>query len=91
MFLASGAVYPGMPAQFAWPAAIGDFIAALLAFLAIPLTLRDFQSSRTVLWGFNIFGVLDLVVAIALATFSRHAFTLALPTGSLLSGCPPWS
>src|SRR4029450_2233133 len=43
MFLASGAVYPGMPAQFAWPAAIGDFIAALLAFLAIPLTLREFQ------------------------------------------------
>jgi hypothetical protein len=67
MFLASGVVYPGMPAQFAWPAAIGDFIAALLAFLAIPLTLRDFHSSRPVLWVFNIFGVLDLVVAIALA------------------------
>jgi hypothetical protein len=31
MFLAAGAVYPGMPPQFAWPAAIGDFIAALLA------------------------------------------------------------
>ena len=67
MFLASGAVYPGMPAQFAWPAAIGDFIAALLAFLAIPLTLRDFQSAKAMLWGFNIFGTLDLVTAIVLA------------------------
>ena len=67
MFLASGAVYPGMPRQFAWPAAIGDFIAALLAFLAIPLTLRDFQSAKAMLWGFNIFGTLDLVTAIVLA------------------------
>ena len=67
MFLASGAVYPGMPVQFAWPAAIGDFIAALLAFLAIPLTLRDFQSAKAMLWGFNIFGTLDLVTAIVLA------------------------
>jgi hypothetical protein len=36
MFLARGAVYPGMPAQFAFPAAIGDFVAAVLAFAAIP-------------------------------------------------------
>ena len=67
MFLAGGAVYPGMPAQFAWPAAIGDFITALLAFVAIPLTLRDFQSAKIALWVFNIFGALDLVIAIVLA------------------------
>jgi hypothetical protein len=67
MFLAAGAVYPGMPPQFAWPAAIGDFIAALLAFVAIPLTIRDFQSAKVLLWIFNIFGALDLVTAIALA------------------------
>ncbi len=67
MFLAGGAVYPGMPPQFAWPAAIGDFIAALLAFLAIPLTLRHFQSAKVVLWAFNLFGTLDLITAIVLA------------------------
>ena len=74
MFLASGAVYPGLPVQFAWPAAIGDFIAALLAFLAIPLTLRDFQSAKAVLWVFSIFGVLDLVIAILLANLFEARF-----------------
>ena len=74
MFLASGAVSPGMPPQFAWPAAIGDLVAALLAFLAIPLTLRDFQSAKAVLWVFNIFGVLDLIVAIALANLFDARF-----------------
>ena len=74
MFLASGAVYAGMPPQFAWPAAIGDFIAALLAFLAIPLTLRDFQSAKAVLWIFNVFGLLDLLVAIVLANLFDARF-----------------
>ena len=67
MFLAGGAVFPGMPPQFAWPAAIGDFVTAALALLAIPLTLRNFHSARGLLWGFNIFGTLDLITAIVLA------------------------
>jgi hypothetical protein len=67
MFLAGGAVFPGMPPQFAWPAAIGDFFTAALALLAIPLTLRNFHSARGLLWGFNIFGTLDLITAIVLA------------------------
>jgi hypothetical protein len=75
MFLAGGAVYPGMPAQFAWPAAIGDFITALLAFLAIPLTLRDFRSAQTMLWVFNMFGTVDLFTAIVLANlFDARAY-----------------
>ena len=74
MFLASGAIYSGMPAQFAWPAAIGDLIAALLAFLAIPLILRDFQSAKAVLWVFNVFGVVDLIVAIVLANLFNARF-----------------
>lgn len=36
MFLAPGAIYAGMPSQFAYPAAFGDLIAALLALAAIP-------------------------------------------------------
>ena len=71
MFLAAGAIFPGMPPQFAWPAAIGDFIAALLALLAIPLTLRDFQRAKVLLWAFNVFGAADLITAIVLANLFR--------------------
>src|SRR5215472_3908322 len=35
MFLAPGAVLPGIPEQFAYPAAFGDLIAAALALIAI--------------------------------------------------------
>src|SRR5215813_10244240 len=52
MFLASGAVFPGMPAQFAYPAAVGDLIAAARPLVAL----------------FNVEGTLDLVLAISLAT-----------------------
>jgi hypothetical protein len=36
MFLAPGATYAGLPSQFAYPAAFGDLLAALLAVAAIP-------------------------------------------------------
>jgi hypothetical protein len=36
MFLAPGATYPGIPMRFAYPAALGDFVAAVLAVVAIP-------------------------------------------------------
>jgi hypothetical protein len=67
MFLAGGAVFSGMPPQFAWPAAMADFVTAVLAFVAIPMTLRDFRSARGLLWVFNAFGSLDLITAIVLA------------------------
>src|SRR4030095_12253195 len=35
MFLTRGATFPGMPPQFAYPAAFGDLITAILAFAAI--------------------------------------------------------
>ena len=68
MFLARGAVYPGMPAQFAFPAAIGDFVAAVLAFAAIPAVAKNLKSGRFLLWAFNIEGSIDLIIAITLAT-----------------------
>ena len=72
MFLAAGAIYPGMPPQFAWPAAIGDFIAALLAFLAIPLTLpSNFQSAKVLLWTFNVLAPPIWITAIVLANLFR--------------------
>ena len=68
MFLTRGAVYPGMPPQFAYPAALGDLFTALLAFASIPAVLKDWNAGRRLVWAFNIVGTLDLVVAIALAT-----------------------
>jgi hypothetical protein len=68
MFLAPGATYPGLPPQFAYPAAIGDLLAALLATAAIPLVAKDVSGARLLVWIFNVEGTLDLVAAITLAT-----------------------
>ena len=68
MFLTRGAIYAGMPPQFAYPAAIGDLVAALLAFGSIPAVAKGWKTARPVVWVFNIFGTLDLLVAITLAT-----------------------
>jgi hypothetical protein len=68
MFLTRGAVYPGMPAQFAYPAAIGDLIAAVLAFAAIPAVAGQTRMARPLVWTFNIWGTIDLAAAITTAT-----------------------
>jgi hypothetical protein len=68
MFLAPGAIYPGMPAQFAYPAAFGDLLAAILALIAITALIMEASSARILVWIFNIEGSVDLVAAIALAT-----------------------
>jgi hypothetical protein len=68
MFLAPGAVYPGMPPQFAYPAALGDLLTALLAIVAIPAVAHDWKSGRLWVWLFNVVGSVDLAQAIILAT-----------------------
>src|ERR1041384_6107082 len=68
MFLTRGATYPGLPLEFAWPAALGDLVAAALAFTSIFLVLRDWKRARPLVWVFNVWGTLDLLVAITLAT-----------------------
>ena len=68
MFLTRGATFPGMPLQFAYPAAFGDLITAILAFAAIPFVLRDSTLAKPAVWIFNIFGTLDLLTAITTAT-----------------------
>ena len=68
MFLAPGATYAGLPAQFAYPAAFGDLLAALLAMAAIIPVAKDARAARPLVWIFNVEGTLDLIVAIALAT-----------------------
>src|SRR5438552_16071794 len=68
MFLTRGATYPGLPTEFAYPAAFGDLITAVLAFAAIPLVLRGSSLAKPAVWLFNIVGSVDLLLAIASAT-----------------------
>ena len=68
MFLSTGAVYPGMPPSFAYPAAIGDLIAALLALTCLLALRRRWTTAVVLLWIFSIEGFVDLIAAIALAT-----------------------
>ena len=68
MFLTRGATYPGLPPQFAYPAALGDLLAAVLAFISIFLVLRNSVYARPMVWVFNVWGTLDLLDAITLAT-----------------------
>jgi hypothetical protein len=73
MFLAPGATYAGISPQFAYPAAFGDLLAAVLAVSAIPAVAINARGARPLVWAFNIEGSLDLIVAIALATVTGAA------------------
>ena len=73
MFLAPGAVFPGIPHQFAYPAAFGDLVAAVLALIAIPAVIRQSRLARPLVGLFNIAGTLDLISAISLATINDAA------------------
>jgi hypothetical protein len=68
MFLAPGAVFPGIPAQFTHPAAFGDLTAAALALIAIPAVVRGSRLARPLVGLFNLEGSIDLITAITLAT-----------------------
>jgi hypothetical protein len=43
-------------------------VTAILAFVAIPLVLRGSRAAKPAVWVFNVFGTIDLLVAIATAT-----------------------
>jgi len=76
MFLTRGGTFPGTPQQFAYPAAFGDLITAIIAFAAIPLVLRSSGLAKPAVWVFNIFGTLDLLDAIILATIYNAPVTM---------------
>jgi hypothetical protein len=76
MFLTRGATFPGMPPQFAYPAALGDLITAILAFAAIPFVLRSSGFAKPAVWVFNIVGTLDLLAAITFATIYNAPVTM---------------
>jgi len=50
MFLAPGAVFPGIPTRFTYPAALGDLVAALLALIAIPAVARQARYAKVLVW-----------------------------------------
>jgi hypothetical protein len=68
MFLTRGAIYPGIPTQFTYPAALGDLLAAVLAFLALMAVAGGRKGGRTLVWIFNVEGTVDLSAVIILAT-----------------------
>jgi hypothetical protein len=68
MFLAPGAIYPGIPSAFATPAAFGDLAASLLALMGLMALRQRWAIVVALLWLFSIEGILDLTAAIALAT-----------------------
>src|SRR4029453_13727152 len=75
MFLCPGATYAGIPMEFAYPAALGDLLAALLAVAAIPAVAANWKNAKLMVGIFNIEGTLDLAVAITLATtYKADAF-----------------
>ena len=68
MFLTPGVPHPDMPAQFAYPAALGDLLAAFLAFAALVAVIQRHRTARGLVWAFNLEGTLDLMTAIVLST-----------------------
>jgi hypothetical protein len=60
-FLIPGVVNAGLNPAWAMPAAIGDFIAALLALIAF--SQINSTLFRPLLWIFNVWGLIDLIVA----------------------------
>src|SRR5437870_6471568 len=77
MFLTRGATFPGMPPRFAYPAAFGDLITAILAFTAIPLVWRGAGLAKSAVWVFTIFGALELLAAITAAPIYIAPVTMA--------------
>lgn len=73
MFMFEGATLPGMPRTFAVVAGLGDLVAAGLAAVALVAVRRGAAWARGSVWVFNLWGTLDLLLAIGLAVAFRAA------------------
>jgi hypothetical protein len=67
MFLTTGVTSPSIPAQFAVPAAAGDFVSATLALTAAVLIQRKSSWAVPMTWLFTVVGLADFVIAIVLS------------------------
>jgi hypothetical protein len=63
----AGATYPGLASEFAYPAALGDLLAAVLALVALWAVVKNWRSARFLVWVFALEGTIDLINAITLA------------------------
>jgi hypothetical protein len=63
-FLVPGVVAEGLPAAFARPAAYGDLVASLLAFVAVFALSRRVPWALAAVWVLNLWGTADLLFAI---------------------------
>ena len=62
-FLVPGVVSPLLPAGFAFPAACGDFVAAILATIATIALVNRTSWANLGVWLFNLWGTADLLFA----------------------------
>ena len=62
-FLIPGVTSQPLDPRFANPAAYGDLLAAVLAFLSILALHREWRSSVGLVWIFNVEGTIDLIYA----------------------------
>jgi hypothetical protein len=63
-FLVPGVVAPSLPSAFAVPAGYGDFVAGILAIVAVVALAKHASWAITVVWVFNIWGAADLLFAL---------------------------
>ncbi len=65
-FLISGVTSAPLDPRFANPAAYGDLLVALLAFLGIFALRQKWSIAIPLVWIFNVVGILDLLIAVML-------------------------
>jgi hypothetical protein len=65
-FLIPGVTSASLDPRFSSPAAYGDLLAALLAFLGIIALRQAWRISIPLVWLFNVVGLLDLLIAVSL-------------------------
>ncbi len=63
-FLVPGLVDESLPNQFAFMTAYGDFISGLLALVAIVFLRKGWAYAISLVWVFNVIGLLDLLNAL---------------------------
>ncbi len=74
-FLVTGVVNPSMPSGFAIPAAVGDYVTAVLALIVMVAVHSRSNWGRLAAWVFNIVGTVDLLNAFVQA--GRHQMSPA--------------
>ena len=72
VFLVPGVVANTLAEDFARPAAYGDLISGLLAFVALLALRNGWPGAMAITWTFNLFGTLDLLNALRHLDVAPH-------------------